>query len=218
MFVHDMYVLGESDPFEIKMREEATVNLELKKVTPCYHTSLVGNVCYRNLPIRNATVMVLDENCSPLSSTTTDENGRYRFCSIIKPGKYKVIATAIGYNTSNMKTICISKNIVTRLSFTLKKSWIVANGIVYGKILEAGSKKAIEGANVYLKASKDDCEMIYKTISNHGGQYLIYDIWPNNYKIIIEKKDYMVTEPIELKIEKYNRICLYFDLIKDSML
>jgi hypothetical protein len=43
----------------------------------------------------------------------------------------------------------------------------------------------------------------------------MYNILPNNYKMVIQKQGYMVTEPLEIKINKYSRICLYFDLIRD---
>lgn len=216
MFIHDIYVLEESVSFEIKTHEEATINLELEKVPPCYHTCLSGEILYKDIPIKNATVMVMDINCSPLSSTITDENGKYGFCNLLKPGKYRVVASAIGYNVSNVKNILINQNEETKLSFMLKKSLIFINGIVYGKIIEAGSRAPIEEAEIYLKSSEDNCETIYKTMSNHSGQYLIYDILPNYYKMTIQKHGYMVAEPIEIKIEKYDRINLFFDLIRNS--
>lgn len=214
MFVRDIYVLKESNPFEIKMHDEVTVNLELERPPPCYHTLLSGKVLCEDLPIKNATVMVMDNNCSPILSTITDENGIYLFCNILKPGKYKVLASAIGYNTSFVKTIRIWRNEVTKLSFALTKSSIFVNGIVYGKILEVGSKEPIEDADIYLTSSESGCETVYKTISNHSGQYLIYNILPGNYKMIIKKQGYMETKPTLLKIEKYDHIILYFDLIR----
>ncbi|MEA4971642.1 MAG: carboxypeptidase regulatory-like domain-containing protein [Candidatus Metalachnospira sp.] len=216
MFIHDIYVLKESDPFEIRTREEVSINLELEKVPPYYHTLLSGKILHKCSPIKNASVMVLDANCSTVSSTLTDENGNYRFHNKLKPGKYKVIASAIGYNTSNAKTILIRQNSVTYLSFALKKSTMFVNGIVYGKILESGSRNPIEKAIIYLKSSENDCETIYKTMSNHSGQYLIYNILPNNYKMIVKKQGYMVTEPLKLKIEKQSHIILYIDLLRDS--
>jgi len=130
------------------------------------------------------------------------------------PAKYKVIASAIGYNSSDIKEIVIKPNEVTKLSFSLMKSLISANGIVYGKILEVGSGNPIEDADIYLKCVFTD--KIYKTMSNQSGQYLIYDILPNKYKILVKKQGYMVTEPLVLKIQKYDRTCLYFDLIRDN--
>lgn len=214
MFIHDIYVLGESDSFDVKTHEEITVDLELEKVPPCYHTIFTGKVFYKNFPIRNATVMVMNDNCSPVSSTITDDNGIFKFYNI-EPGQYKVIASAVGYSTSEIKTIQINQNEITKLSFELMRSFIFINGIVYGKILEVGSREPIENADIYLK-SMDADKIIYKTKSNHNGQYLIYNILPNDYKMVIQKQGYMISEPLVLKVEKYSRICLYFDLIEDS--
>ena len=214
MLIHDIYTLGESSSFEIKTREELSVDLELEKVPPCYPTLLTGMVFSKGFPIRNATVMVMDDNYDPVSSAITDENGIYKFSNILMPAKYKVIASAIGYNSSDIKEIVIKPNEVTKLSFSLMKSLISANGIVYGKILEVGSGNPIEDADIYLKCVFTD--KIYKTMSNQSGQYLIYDILPNKYKILVKKQGYMVTEPLVLKIQKYDRTCLYFDLIRDN--
>lgn len=216
MYIHDIYVLGESSSFELKTREEAVVDLELEKVPPCYHTLLTGKVLYRDLPISKATVMVMDNNYRPLSSTVTDENGIYRFYNMLKPGKYKVIASASKYETSNTKIVLIRYEEVTRLSFTLKKSLLFDNGIVYGKVLETESGKPVEDAGIYLKSLACEDNTIYKTMSNHNGQYLIYNILPESYKMIVQKEGYMEAEPSIIKIEKQSRIVLYFDLIKKS--
>lgn len=214
MLIHDIYTLGESNSFEIKTHEEVTVNLELEKIPPCYPTLLTGIVFCKGFPIRNATIMVMDDNYNPLASDVTDENGKYKFSNILMPGQYKAIASAIGYNISDIHEIVINPNEETKLAFPLKKSFICANGLVYGRILEVGSAKPIEDAEIYLKCVFTD--KIYKTMSNHSGQYLIYDLLPNKYKIVVKKQGYMVSEPLVLKIEKYDRTCLYFDLIRDT--
>lgn len=212
MCIHDVYILGESDSFEIKLREEITANLELKRAPPCYHTFFTGRALYRNWPIKNAAVMVLDENCVPLYSSITNEKGIFKFRNIIKPGKYKVIASGMGYNTTEMATVFICENEVTKMIFSLKKNPVFANGIVYGKVLETGSGKFIEDANIYLKSVRWD-KTIYKTMSNENGQYLIYNIIPNHYEMVVQKQGYMVTEPLSLIIERCSQVCLYFDLI-----
>lgn len=216
MFIYDIYNLGESNPFEIKTHEEASVDLELVKTSPCCHTLLSGIVLSKCLPLKNASVMVLDNEFKPISSTLTDANGEYSFCNILEPGIYNIIASAIGYKTSNIKTILIYPDELTKLSFTLKKNLISVNGIVYGKILEAGNRKPIVDAEVYLKSLDDSCNTMYKTFSNNNGQYLIYNILPNEYSLIIKKQGYLKTEMSYLKIEKYDRVSLFFDLIRYS--
>lgn len=212
MCIHDVYILGESEPFQIKNREEVTANLVLEKAPPCYHTFFTGRVLYRNWPIKNATVLMLDENCSPLYSCITNEKGIFKFRNIIKPGEYKVMASGTGYNTTEITTVFIRENEITKIILSLKKSAIFANGLIYGKVLESGSRKPIEGAEIYLKSKGCD-KTLYKTLSNHNGQYLIYNIIPNHYEMVVKKQNYRVTEPLLLKIERYSQICLYFDLI-----
>lgn len=216
MYINDIYFLEESDPFEIKTNEEATINLELIKVPSCFHTLLSGKVFSKDQTISNALVMVLDNNNNTISTAITDSKGNYKFKNILKPGKYKAIASAIGYCTSNENTVLIKPHEVTKLSFTLQKSLISSNGIVYGKILEACSREPITGAKVYLKSLDNHYKTVYNTLSNHSGQYIIYNILPNNYKMIIKKHGYTETELPLLKIEKHDRISLYFDLIRNS--
>ena len=216
MTIRDIYTLKVSRPIKIKPRKEATVNLKLVKVPPCYNTILTGKVSYRNIAIKNANVIVLDKNNNQISRTLTDENGIYKFINILKPGKYNVIASAIGYNISNIRKIVINEKIPRKLSFRMKKNLININGILYGKILETGSRKPIENADVYMKTLEKDCEKVYKTTSNEDGEYLIYNILPDNYKIEIKKQGYKKVESLKLKIEKYDRILLYFDLTKNQ--
>jgi hypothetical protein len=216
MYFNDIYILKASNPFDIMEYEEVTVNLELEKVPPCYHTVLKGTVLYKDLPIKNATVKVFDKNYNPLYHAATDMNGNYVFDNILAPGEYKVIATAEGYNTSITKNIKIKMNSINKLSFSLKQSSVFVNGIVYGKVLEAVSQKPIDNALVYLKSLENDCETVYKTTSNSSGQYLIYNIIPNRYKLIMQKQGYFESIPIELIIENNERIIMNVDLIKNS--
>lgn len=216
MFIHDIYILTASDPIEVKSSEEATVNLVLERVPPCYHTLLTGEVLFKGLPVKNATVKVFDKSFRPLFHTVTDEKGVYSFYNILNPGEYKVIATADGYKTSETKSISIRPNTVTKLSFEMMKSSVFVNGIVYGKIYDAGSRKPIENATVYIKSLGDCNKTIYTTTSNHSGQYLIYNLLPHEYKMIIKKQGYISSRPIELTIRKYDRMNLNLDLIRNS--
>jgi len=102
------------------------------------------------------------------------------------------------------------------LSGATVKVYDVNDNPVYGKILEAGNRKPIVDAEVYLKSLDDSCNTMYKTFSNSNGQYLIYNILPNEYSLIIKKQGYLKTEMSYLKIEKYDRVSLFFDLIRYS--
>lgn len=216
MFINDIYILKASDPFEIEAREEADVNLWLKKVPPCYRTLLTGRVLFKNTPIKNATVLVLNKHNKPLFHTVTNEKGVYEFRNLLKPGEYNVIAKAFGYKTSRTKSIKIKANRVEKLSFTLKKSHVFENGVVYGRIFEAVSRKPIENANISLISLPDGCMAFYKTRSNHCGQYFIYDILPGKYRMVIKKQGYEVSNVKEITISKHDCIELNIDLIRKA--
>ncbi len=215
MRIRDIYLLGESAPFDIEPQTDVVANLTLEKAPRCYHTLLSGKVYSCGKPVKDATVMVLDDECNPISSTITDKEGSYKFRNTIKPGKYKIVATAIGYDTSELKTIIIEQRQGTKLSFSLKKSLIFSNGVVYGKVLETGTGKPVVGADIYLITS-DGVGTVYKTISNHSGQYLVYNILPNQYKMVIRKQCYVKTEPLLVNVAKCARLCLHFDLVRES--
>lgn len=207
MFIRDSYLLTESNTFELKGMQEVTVNIELIKAPHCYHTILVGRVLDKNKPIPGAVVKVYDRKYKPLFHTITNSEGIYRFCNILAPGAYKVVVAAAGYKTSKVQTVKIKAHKITRKSFQLKKCSM--NGIVYGKVRVAGSNKPIEGAMVYLKSKNG---LVYVTTSNKEGQYIIYNIRPNKYKLFARKHGYKSTNSLELKVAKNDRIRLNIDL------
>ena len=213
MLIKDSYLLTASHTFDLKERQEITVNIALMKEPPCYHTLLLGKVLYKDQPINRAVVKVYDSMFKPLFYTTTNSLGLYRFHNILAPGKYYVAAAADGYQTTKMRCIVIKKNTVTRVKFQLRKCSILSNGIIYGKVREAGSKKPIEGATIYLK---DDHGMVYQTTSNRDGQYIIYNIRPKQYKLIVRKSGYLSSKLLTIEVNKNDRIMLYIDLKKRS--
>lgn len=199
MFAEDSYLLTASHTFEVRDRQEITVNIELAKEPPCYNTLLTGRVLHKNRPIKRAVVQVYDCKGNPLSHALTNCKGIYRFKNILVPGIYKVVATADGFRTSIIIKIKIELKKITRKSFHLKKCSIFCNGILYGNVREANSNKPIESACIYLK-NKDGT--IYKTTSNKDGQYIIYNIRPNSYNLIVMKYGYRTLKSIPLNIDK----------------
>lgn len=209
MLIKDSYLLTASNTFELKDMQEVTVNIELTKVPPSYHTLLTGKVRHKLRPVKKAVVKVFDSKYNPLFHTVTNCKGVYRFKNKLAPGTYKVVAVADGYQTSKTKKVKIKADKVTRKSFHLKKCSIITNGIIYGKVREVGSKKPIEGAFVYLKSK---CGRVYKTTTNRDGQYIIYNIRPNKYKLIVMKHDFTPLTPLELNIVRNDRLKLNIDL------
>ncbi|MBL4931618.1 MSCRAMM family protein [Clostridium paridis] len=215
MIIKDVYILTDSDSVVINENEEATVNLDLVEIPPCYDTLLIGKVVDRGSPIANATVKVFDENFNPLFHTNTDENGFFKFKNLLPPGEYEVIASANYYGTSMSRKIRIRNDEVTKIAFTLKKNSALANGIVYGKVLEEVTLKPIPNAMIYMKSLEDRGKVIYKTTSNSRGQYLIYNVFPNKYTIEVERHGYNSQEPVEISVEKYEYALLNLYLLKN---
>ncbi|MDD7795515.1 MSCRAMM family protein [Clostridium sp. 'White wine YQ'] len=215
MIIKDVYILTDSDSVVINENEEVTVNLDLLELPPCYDTLLIGKVVDRGAPIANATVKVFDENFNPLFHTNTDENGIFKFKNLLYPGEYEVIASANYYMTSMSRKVRIRKDEVTKIALTLKKHPSLANGIVYGKVLEEVTLKPISNAMISMKPLEEGCRVIYKTTSNSRGQYLIYNVSPNKYTIEVERNGYNSQEPIEISVEKYEYALLNLYLLKN---
>lgn len=216
MLIEDKYLLKDSNPFKMQPYEEATVNLELEKISPCYNTLLTGRVFDRDSPISNATVTVFDRNMNPLHHTTTNEEGIYNFINVLNPDEYRLIAAAKYYTTSPAKYVITRSNDVTELSFSLKTNSALVNGLVYGKVLEEGRNIPISDATISIKSFDDPNKIIYRTTSNSNGQYLIYDILPYKYMMEVKKLGYLPYKPIELSVKKYNYILQNINLISDS--
>jgi hypothetical protein len=214
MFIHDIYILGASDPFQIKEFDEVTVDLELRKVSSRYHTILTGRVLYKDFPIKNATVKVFDHDFKPLFHAVTNEKGIYHFKHLLKPGEYKVIAVANGFRTSDTKNVRILENAVTKLSFSLIRCFLPGRGIVYGRIMEAVGRKPVKNAAVCLMGFLNGQKTIYETTSNHSGNYLFYDILPNQYAMTVKKPGFRFQGPIWLQVERQDRIVLHVDLVR----
>jgi hypothetical protein len=193
MFVKDSYLLTASHTFELKGMQEVTINIKLIKVPPCYETLLTGRVFHKNVPIKRAVVNIFDCKYNPLYHTVTNSRGVYRFHNILAPGIYNVVVAVNGYQTSITRKIKIKKNKVVRKSFQLKKCLVFENGIIYGKVRKVESKKPIKGTFIYLK---DRYGMVYKTTSNKDGQYIIYNIRPSKYKVVVMKDGYIASKPI----------------------
>lgn len=211
MLIQDSYLLASSQIFELKAEQEMTVDLELTKAPPCFDTLLIGRVLHENMPVKNAVVKIFDWDYNPLFHAITNSRGVYRFKNILAPGVYKVIAAADGYQTSRTFKIKIKENDVVKMSIQLKECSISSNSIIYGKVREAGSKKPVEGAHIYMR---NDCGIAYKTASNRDGQYILYDVRPEKYELIVKKYGYLSSSPLEVNVDRGDRIMLYVDLQK----
>lgn len=93
----------------------------------------------------------------------------------------------------------------------LKECSISSSSIIYGKVRETISNKPVEGAQIYLQ---NGCGIAYKTTSNKDGQYILYDVRPEKYELIVKKQGYLSSIPLDVNVDRCDRIMLYIDLQK----
>lgn len=206
MVIKDSYILKESASFDIKEREEITIDLELVRIPPCYHTLLIGKVLCYNYPVMNATVLILDCKGSPCYHTTTDEYGIYRVRHILVPGIHRVIVSAVGYHTSLSKTVYVCEYNITYLSFQMEQNIRDTYGVFFGQILEYGTWIPMNGVEIYLKSVECGKEILYRTRSNYNGFYLIYEILPNSYQLELRRHGFKATDSLDMEINEYDHI------------
>ena len=214
MYCRDIYKLKASKPIMIKSRDEVCVNLELEKIRPCYHTRLAGRVFCRSMPIKDATVLVLDNCFNPLFHTVTDRRGWFNFCNLLSPGIYYAVVAAAGFKMSIPKLIRIRENVVSYLTFFLRKNYADINGFIYGRIYEAQSGKPVGNAAIELESLAGGCMRVYKEVSNRCGQFLICNIFPGRYRLTVSKQGYKQFCVAELSVDRNDRFVLEIILNK----
>lgn len=215
MVIRDAYALGESDPFYIKQNEEITVDLTLNRTPPCPRTLLTGKVFFgRGIPARGAAVLVMDRSDRPLFRAQTNQYGVYAFRNILQPGRYYVMASARGYDPSDIKAVLLKTQEAARIPFVLRKSALCMNGLLYGKILETAGGGPVRDADVFLGSSQKGGATAYRTKSNQAGQYLIYNVLPGFYRLFARKEGYRAMSPVNVQIEPHSRVMLCLDLLK----
>lgn len=203
MYYRDLYLLKESDPCIVKEREEITIDLFLVKVPPSYHTFLTGRITCHYYPIWNATVRILDDSGKYLDQTNSDVNGIYKICNHIRPGICHVMVSAKGYHTIE-KRVYVTTNNITCLSFQLHRNPMYHNGLLYGDILEYGCEIPVENAAVNLMPTRYCYNVEYKTHSNYSGNYMIYDIVPGYYNLIVQKQGYQIYREDNVYIDNFD--------------
>ncbi len=180
MGTHEIYGLSASKPFKIEGREEAAINLRLRKKPPCCKTLLTGRILCGLRPVKGASILVMDKRKIPVCRAVSDEKGKYAVYGL-KPGPYNAAASAKGYKASPIKKLYIRPCVNTRLSFSLKESFLFRNGTIYGTVREKESGRPLRGAACALKGKWP--ETYYTASTNSDGQYLFYGVRPGNYKL-----------------------------------
>ena len=199
--------LVQSEPFDLKPTAEARVDLTVKRKCPLPFTLLKGRVtagCTK--PVGRATVKVLDACYNPVIHTITDEEGRYCFAHILRPGEYKVLATADRFLTSRTIDVMLRRDVPKIIDIPLSPDPSADEGAIYGTVSDAASGAAIRGTQIVLL---DMCENpVAKTVGNAHGQYLLCGVPPGDYSIAARREGYfentilvMVVEGISTKAD-----------------
>lgn len=216
MPIRDYYQLESSHIFQISPYEQKKIDLELKKADPVYHTLLFGAIRSCHKPIKNATIEILDLNSNPLFKTISNEDGKYRFKNILSPGEYKMIATAKHYITSNTQHIAIKENCKLKVNFFLKKNPMIYKGMLYGTIKDSTTNETVSNAKILLINTVFN-DIVSVTYSNDKGQYLIYNIPPNDdYMLIVKHENYLKLKSTLIDIQPNDNIPLNLFMTKNT--
>lgn len=174
----DITQLHQSKTFSIKPFEEKRIDLALQKLAPPPQTLLYGKVIYGKKAIVGATVEVLSLDFNPLYHTITNFNGVYEVKKILKPGKYKLVASAKGYTISPVMTFQINSKL--HIDLEIKKEPLKKGGTLYGIIVDSVTQKPLPKVEISLQSKKDPA-CYTSVISNQNGQYLISALPPGEY-------------------------------------
>lgn len=222
MRITDIYELKESKTFNLSPSQQKKINLKLDKL--CIpKTLLTGTIKYRDMPIGNATIQILNSNCKPLYCTQSNKYGIYSFKNILVPGKYQLMATKDRFLTSPIKKVKIYPDTIKRLDFNLYKNPITRKVLLYGTIYNNSNNRCISNAKITVRLKDNPSKIIATTRSNKSGQYLIYNIPHSDFIITVSHPKYKQKticrslkniSKINFKLNKIRESCKFnFNLI-----
>jgi len=189
MVISDIYPLVQSKQFDLKLTEEARIDLVLKKRPRAPKTKLTGRVTTGFLtPVNKATVKILDRYYNPVAHTLTDTEGIYIFEDIVQPGDFKLTATAAGFLTAQTVDFTIQQGIPKTINIEIEKDPAVNKGFIYGLITDERTKQPIPDTSIILLPKTG--ERVAETTSNIYGQYLFCNISQGEYFITTKKRGY----------------------------
>lgn len=200
MVITDICPLVQSRQFYLKPGEEVRVDLVLKKQPPNPKTMLTGVVyAGRYRPICKATVKVMNSDYDPIYHTVTDNKGIYVIKNILYPGRYKITATAEGYQTAPIINLFLSLYKAKTINLSLLSDPSADQGVVYGMVTDTWTKQPINNASIILLDAMDRPAIL--TTSNTHGQYMVNGIRPGKYTIKARQPGYVDSSTLIL-VEK----------------
>lgn len=195
----DQFSLAQSKKFSLEPTEEIRVDLHLKRKSCLPETKIVGQVTHNSIPIPNATVKVLDLRFNPVAHTVTNASGTYSIENL-KPGYYKLTATAKGFLTANTIDFSLKRKETQIINFELKADLCSSEcNFIYGTITILTTDTIIQDADIKLFSTDSEIPNAITT-SNESGEYLFCDISPGDYSIIAIKAGFLPSNPIRLTL------------------
>ena len=201
--MRDISKLSDSKPFFIHPHEEKRIDLSLSKLISLPQTLLQGTVLSECKPVAGATVKVLSLQFNPLFHTQTNANGFYEFRNVLKPGKYKIVATAIGFELSQV----IDFTIVNRkcINISIKRDPLAMRGVIYGTIKDQKTHEFLLNAKISLFKINESAPFS-TTVSNVKGEYFIPDVPAGQYQLSVEKADYLPSPSILVLVQNHQLV------------
>lgn len=116
--------------------------------------------------------------------TFSNQNGTYMLTDV-KPGKYVIRVTALGYSAIEQETQIDSDGEIKALDFTLSRQPINSKAFIHGVIYDE-NKKPLKNADVILYKAVSDVilEPISLEKTNELGEYIFVDVSPGNYRVL----------------------------------
>ncbi len=172
------YITYYSSGVVINSDQTTTLNIKLLTLKKGY---ISGLILEHNTtePLNGVNVIFKKSNIF-VSSTTTDNSGKYHF--ELEVGTYTVSVSYPGYLTET-KTAFIAENSTTTVNFLLKKLYYIK-----GKILTSNGQPL---SGVILTLTSDSTS--YQTVSDINGNYEFKDLLSNNYILTPQKENWYFT-------------------------
>ncbi|MEN3014373.1 MAG: carboxypeptidase regulatory-like domain-containing protein [Endomicrobiia bacterium] len=158
--------------------ETVTLNFVLERI----RTGVIEGIVLNNetaQPLKDATVTLKIYNVT-VASTTTDENGSYKF--ICQIGTYIVEASLAGFKTQQ-KTAQVLENSTTTLNFLLSAAYYIEGKVV------TSFNQPLEDTTVILVCLTDGTTLQTKT--NTEGIYRFSELIKADYKVYPQKEGWI---------------------------
>ena len=194
MVIHDIYLLQRSDDFYLPPGQEASVDLELKKVPLKPHTVLSGLVVGGCGPLAEATVKVFSMDYKPVAHSVTDKDGKFLFKNVLRPGSYRVLATAAGFNLSTDYIVSLTWGKPVNIIIKVTPSELAHQAVVYGMIWDSLGV-ALCNADIHIYSDRCPGKIVARSQSNNDGEYMVYGLKPGKYRITALKSGYLLQAP-----------------------